>query len=98
MYGNLDKMVGFLRYENSEPLNLMEYIVLALLVIAGIVIITVFVFCLRFRRQLRKAKSENRSTAQGTENIQLTTQNECKYDECTAELLYELEGIVYLQR
>jgi heme/copper-type cytochrome/quinol oxidase subunit 2 len=78
VYGNLEKMVGYLRYEISEPINLLAYIVLALGLVTVIVIITVLVLCLRYRRELRRTKNQIISTEQRMENIQMATHDESK--------------------
>ncbi|XP_061187688.1 plexin-B-like isoform X2 [Saccostrea echinata] len=77
-FGNLEKMVGFLKYRESEQENLMVYIVPALLGAAGVIVIIVLVVCWRFRKQQKNAEREYKNIQLQLDNLESTVRNECK--------------------
>ncbi|XP_055999844.1 plexin-B-like isoform X4 [Ostrea edulis] len=78
VYGNLEKVVGFLRYKESEEPNLMAYIVPAVLGFAGVIIIIVVVVCLKYRKQQKNAEREYKAIQVQLDNLESTVRNECK--------------------
>lgn len=77
-FGNLEKMVGFLKYKEAEEQNLMVYIVPALLGTAGVIVIIVLVVCWKFRKQQKNAEREYKNIQLQLDNLESTVRNECK--------------------
>lgn len=78
VYGNLEKVVGYLKYKETGEVNLIDYLIPSLMGFAAVIVVIILLVCLRYRKQQKNAEREYKAIQLQLDNLESTVRNECK--------------------